>query len=414
MPRLHFFNPGYEAAIYQRTLNYTPPANVRKMRLDLASLPLWYAQEEDFVFLHNECLSEVRHFLAGFPRMARLFPRLVTRDELTSKAVSLPPVEVTPWGLSPDCLHQFERLRARTGASLHVPEWKPDFEKLSGRRSAVECMRMLRDKMPDMSLPPLPGFCADMRQVTAYLQANEPPFVAKAPYSSSGRGLCWITGRTPDRKSLDWLKGTLAKQEFVCIERALEKTRDFALEFYSDGEGEIHDSGLSVFDTDSRGAYAGNRLDDSRVLASCIVRLIGEANYARVRQSVRDVLRELYGSRYKGYIGVDMLIYKQADGTHAIHPCVEINMRYTMGIVAHLLYQNWILPGRHGIFRVVYDGPEGKSLVNHRHMLDTYPPRFESGRFECGYISLCPVKSDTCYRAYCLIGEENSLVNTTS
>ena len=109
-----------------------------------------------------------------------------------------------------------------------------------------------------------------------------------------------------------------------------------------------------------------------------------------------------------------MLIYKQADGTHAIHPCVEINMRYTMGIVAHLLYQNWILPGRHGIFRVVYDGPEGKSLVNHRHMLDTYPPRFESGRFECGYISLCPVKSDTCYRAYCLIGEENSLVNTTS
>ena len=38
------------------------------------------------------------------------------------------------------------------------------------------------------------------------------------------------------------------------------KVKDFALEFYSDGRGEVRFAGYSVFSTNEHGAYTGNLL----------------------------------------------------------------------------------------------------------------------------------------------------------
>ena len=51
MSRIHYFNPGHETAVLLGTQNYTAPTNVRKMQKDLALLPVWYAEEDDFVYL---------------------------------------------------------------------------------------------------------------------------------------------------------------------------------------------------------------------------------------------------------------------------------------------------------------------------------------------------------------------------
>ena len=62
------------------------------------------------------------------------------------------------------------------------------------------------------------------------------------------------------------------------------------------------------------------------------------------------LLSEIYGYLYTGCIGVDMLLYRQPDSlSWNIHPCVEINMRQTMGMVAvqivGTVFRKLIIPG---------------------------------------------------------------------
>ena len=52
-----------------------------------------------------------------------------------------------------------------------------------------------------------------------------------------------------------------------------------------------------------------------------------------VGRVVADVLRGYIGGRYTGVMGVDMMLVRTADGW-ALHPCVELNLRRTMGMVA--------------------------------------------------------------------------------
>ena len=49
-------------------------------------------------------------------------------------------------------------------------------------------------------------------------------------------------------------------------------------------------------------------------------------------QAVADGLTAMCGS-YRGPLGVDMMVV-DVDGMRAVHPCVEVNVRRTMGMVA--------------------------------------------------------------------------------
>ena len=53
------------------------------------------------------------------------------------------------------------------------------------------------------------------------------------------------------------------------------------------------------------------------------------------------MVADFVGSSYNGYlgpVGVDMFVYHDAEGYH-LNPCVEINLRHTMGMVAHAIAQ---------------------------------------------------------------------------
>ena len=54
-----------------------------------------------------------------------------------------------------------------------------------------------------------------------------------------------------------------------------------------------------------------------------------------IRDKVKDGFSRLCGNRYRGSFGVDMMIIstENKDG-FLLHPCVEINLRRTMGHVA--------------------------------------------------------------------------------
>lgn len=398
--RIHFFNPGHETAILQGSAHYTPPANVRRMMRELSCFPLWYADPEDFV-LTGEAPDP--SFFISLPQELGPFAALISRSELGREDRTLPAMVAAPWGLSPHSHAFFERLGEKEGLELTVPEWKEAYTRLTSRRTAAECLDKIRERLPSEDIPASPRFCRTIEEIAEYMRAGEAPFVLKTPYSSSGRGLLWPAGAELTAKDRDWIEGALHKQGTVSIESALDKYRDFALEFYSDGNGRLRYEGLSVFGAGKRGAYSGNVLGSQAYLEKFFVEYFGD-RFRRLRDAVQEAVRQTYGSVYTGYLGVDMLVYrKKTDGVFAIHPCIEVNMRYTMGMAALRISQKFLAPGSRGEMVISYEGRPGEACERHCLMKEAHPLLLEAGKIRAGYLSLCPVAQDTAYRAYILV-----------
>ena len=97
---------------------------------------------------------------------------------------------------------------------------------------------------------------------------------------------------------------------------------NFALEFYTVG-GNVTLIGLSLFETQS-GVYRCNiLLDDDEIRQR--LQLPGS-----VENAIRQWLRLYVAPRYEGTVGVDLL--KDKNGEFFVS---EMNLRYTMGLVAH-------------------------------------------------------------------------------
>lgn len=400
MPKIHYFNPGHETAILLGKANYTPPTNVQRMHKELACLPVWYAEPDDYVWVPE--ITSPRFFSLQ-PKELHPFATVVTRKTLADKVDSLSSLEAAPWGISLPSLHLFNRLKDDSRVQIHIPEWKDDFVRLTGRATAAACLDKIRGLLPDLPIPVAPKFCTKIHDIEKYLILQNAPFVLKTPYSSSGRGLLWIEKRRLSEKDKNWIQGALAKQGTVSIECGLEKVQDFAMEFYSDGVGNLRYEGLSVFGTERGGAYHGNVLQAQSEMRAILTQWIDEETLSRVQQAVEQVLQETFGSLYTGYLGVDMLVYRDKNGNYALHPCVEINMRYTMGMVALRIFEKYLAPKAIGDFRITYESKAGEAYEQHRFMKKVYPLKLKEGKIEEGYLSLCPVTKETGYRAYILV-----------
>lgn len=401
MLKIHYFNPGHETAVLLGKRNYTAPTNVRKMQGDLALLPAWYAAKGDFVYMgdlksHNlnlSCLADA------------INPNGLPLDEvaISSLKSSSSRLEAEPWGVSPHSLAQFERLRDCSALDIIVPEWCDDYFRLTGRMSAALTMTDLREKITDLELPQPATFCTSIEELELFISRNSAPYIIKTPYSSSGRGLMWVHENSLDSKIAKWAASAISKQGAVSIELGLDKWLDFAMEFWSDGNGAVSYRGLSIFNTEERGSYSGNILEPQPDMEMILTQYVSKEIIERVKMALIESLSDRYGAIYRGCIGVDMLIYQRDDGYYAIHPCIEINMRYTMGYVALRLYEEYITQGAVGEYHVSYDKAAGEALRNHLSLSERYPLILEKGRIKSGYISLCPVDSDTNYRAFILI-----------
>lgn len=371
--------------------NYTPPINVLRMQKELALLPLWYAAPDDYVWVEE--LPDLSAF--QFPGGEA---RCITRQAWMTGTGIPSELIAQPWGLSPQSIQFFNELQKEpwTG-KLQIPEWKNDYKRLTSRQTAADCLEKIREHLPNILLPDTPLFLSSMNELEEYISQNSPPYVIKSPFSSSGRGVMWINNTVLAEKEKEWLTGAMRKQQQLSIERGLEKVQDFAMEFYLDETGKATYKGLSVFSANN-GVYGGNILESqSRLEQRFINYKLSVLNYKSI---VARMLEEVYGGYYSGYLGVDMMVYRTADGDMGIHPCVEINMRYTMGMVAIRLFEQYIHPEASGHFFVTY---EKDAYRQHQEMIKSYPAVYENGRLRKGYLPLCPVIPETRYRAFILL-----------
>lgn len=394
--RLYYFNPGHETAIQSGMIHYTPTASVRKMTTDLALLPLWYGQSNDYILIDGSVDPSV--FLKAIPDILR--PSMTPITATTFQAGTFEEaIEASPWGLSPQCIHIFNALRTENN-QLIIPAWKEEYMQFTARQTAAAYLQIMQTKNREFRSLKLPHFCTDINEVRQYIANNTPPFILKMPYSSSGRGLYWITSNHIDDLAGQWTRGAIRKQGVVSIEPALNKVCDFAMEFESDGKGNIKYAGLSVFNTLKKGAFSGNLLGTQQTLENELTKYIPKEQLSEIQNTIILILSEQIGTTYKGHFGIDMLIYHDKNDSYSIHPFIELNLRYTMGLVAIQLSDRLIHPGTSGQFIISYDK---NAYISHLKMQKEHPLQIKEGKILSGYFPLCPVNPDTNYRAYILL-----------
>ncbi len=328
---LHVFNPEHDLALASGLSNFTAPHAGRQLHADLDWLPAVWAAPGDVVLV-----DDVERARQAFSRlMHRRFDGFVLKAQLRSLPIS----SVEPWGWDA-ALHSFLlRWGVAPGACPSADEIEA-IRRLSHRRTAVELLPGLR-REGTVGESCLADSIADV----AALAARWGRVVVKSPWSSSGRGIRFIS-RQPDGYQTGWLRNILQQQGSVVVEPQYNKVMDFAVEFLADGRGDVSPRGLSLFHT-ANGAYTGNILASEEEKEECLSSYIPTDLMQSVKQDICSLLAPLLGS-YRGPFGVDMMVVPRPDANgFLLHPCVEINLRRTMGHVALAI-------GRRGVMQVVY------------------------------------------------------------
>jgi len=396
MKNLYFFNPDNEMAIANGNEYYTPPANILKMADDLAYLPTYFSEVGDYVLMQG--IPE-RSFLERQERIFRRGVRPVTWEE----TVSLELNELRPWGWSPRMCRLFQTLRERTSTRFRQGEqvrWEVGREKWYSREMASVCLRKLREYL---SLPcGIEGERCDTMSGLVE-RVRERASVVKAPWSSSGKGVLMLPRGAISAKEQEWVSGILQRQGFFMVEPKLNKVCDFAMEFYIDADSSVKFLGISLFYTSKQGWYQGNYVGCAERIERKLACYVEGTRLQRLKEGLVNVLAEMYRGVYTGYLGVDMMIYRDEDGQFQVQPCVEINLRYNMGILACALGERDLHPESEGIFRVHFFSRPREAWEHEKKMRENNPLVLETGKILSGYMALTPVAPTTRFIADLLV-----------
>lgn len=404
--KLYLFNPDHDLALANGETNYMPPASARQMAEDLALLPMWYAVPGSAV------LAASAYNLDFLKQMQALLPLevvMMTEREVNgwgalcaSANASLPSADTlspSPWGWNPALRRRLLQMGVPE-VTLPSPETLMVFRRLSHRERAVELL-------PRLQLSE--HFCGESSYLTEpadwqhFVQSHD-ACLLKAPLSGSGKGLNWCRGVfTPFMSG--WCARVATVQGGVVGEPVYSKVEDFAMEFWADGQGGVHFAGYSLFATSSGGAYEGNWLLSDEGIEQRLSRYVPLEALRALQVHLQGELSVLLTTSFVGYLGVDMMIchFPAEASEYRVHPCVEINLRMNMGLVARLLYDRYVAAGSQGVFRVSYAPSPGEALQAHQQMEAAHPLCIENGKVVSGYLPLVPVTVRSSYRAFAVI-----------
>lgn len=329
MQKLHLFNPENDIALASGLQQFTPPKAALALRNAGAALPLWYADNGDRLLAYG---INTR----WFDMVCERFGIDVDIFDHQSAAEYAP----APWGWSAAARRDF-------AAEGFQPSQLPDdrllehYRQLSHRRTAAELRQAIAPRL-DFEIAQAAVEFSDITMLTAYLHQH-PCCIIKSPWSSSGRGLT-DTRRMKTDEVLRRCEGVIRRQGSVMVEPAYDRIADFACLFTCEN-GKCDFVGYSFFKTDDGGNYCGNLLAGDDVLLDEINRYFPKDKLTAVVSALQCAIESLIAPCYTGPLGVDMLVARMPDGQALLDATVELNLRMTMGFVAHSLSQRFLAPG---------------------------------------------------------------------
>ncbi len=213
---------------------------------------------------------------------------------------------------------------------------------LSNRKTFIPMLRNLRE------IPNTIGesmYVDDYDALTELMSKRKHTVVLKAPWSSSGRGVRIVNHAAWKNKPSDsfWAKRIIDFQGGIMLEPYYKKVKDFAMEFsysFHFGEPKIEYLGLSLFRNSNGGnAYEGNIVANEEYKMQLLENYIARQQIEEMKEKIIPMLSSiLLPLHIPTPLGVDMMIVNTKGG-YRIHPCVEVNLRRTMGYLAIKLFE---------------------------------------------------------------------------
>ena len=384
--RLYLFNPENDLALADGGFSYCAPPAAMCIARDLATLPLWYVASEDAVVLPGN------EFGSYYQKMSQLFelPKVYT-SAMQSSINSL-----VPWGWSAQMCHRFKSM-GFCDAMLPSDANIDMIRALSNRKLTIDVLAALHNAGIDT--PPLPEYFISLDDAVDFVN-NHSRCVVKAPWSGSGKGIMWGIGRA-EVPMVHFCKGVIKRQGGVICEHFLDAKMEFAMEFQA-CEDTVEFSGYSLF-TAENGTYTGNYLSSDAYIEAVIFQYINPEVIAKVKGMLCKIMQPLLKEcSYNGHFGVDMMVYG-TDDQFRLNPCMEINLRMNMGLVARRFYDKFVADGSKGVFSIKYFKNEGGALHLHQELCRAHPLVIENGRVVKGYLNLSPVNNVSHYMAYAVL-----------
>lgn len=388
MKVVRIFNPEHDLALAFGGTNYTPPPMARLLRRDLQLLPMWIGDNGECVLSQGDDIDN--SWIEDMNNVYELGVEVTTTEQIPYFDA------FSPWGWN----HFLRRRLFLDGAkesALPSIEDVDNIRKLSHRRISIEIHRMFLDRVKGLR-DIIPIECYDIEAVLDFAR-KYPCAYTKAPWSSSGKGIY----RALDIDGLDftrWCSGIIKRQGSIMCECPLDAVLDFAMEFKCEG-GKTQFVGYSIFNNDTHSSFSGGLIGSTDFLHTQLVSTLGnESLLCDVQAAAVNIIDNLIAPQYNGYLGLDMMIYRDENGELCLNPCIELNLRTTMGVVSSIIGNKLLAHDVNGTFHVDFHKEE--ITVDYRKDLQTkYPLQLTSdGKIKSGVQFLTPLYSGSQYTAY--------------
>ena len=314
--KLHVFNPEHEMALASNLHQFTSPKAGREMRSHLSYLPALWADDGDGVWVDD--VGKANDFIKQID-CDRADVRFVSSEEIPHIEVE----QICPWGWDRSLVHQLRRLQVSENI-LPTDIQLSKIREISSRQWASQHL------LPSLSTieNSLVGEATYYTSLPSFVS----PVVMKSPWSCSGRGVRYALTEQDYLKHEKWARNVIDRQGGIMVEPYYERLLDFAMEFESTAQG-INYLGISLFLT-HQGGYTGNVIASEEYKLLMISRFIPVALLEKVKNMILEKTKSLFPPIYQGSFGVDMMVVVNENYAYQLHPCVELNLRRTMGHVS--------------------------------------------------------------------------------
>lgn len=320
---LHIFNPEHDIALSYDVPHITIPHAAQELRINLGFLPALWANDGDCVLV-----DDIKYALKTVSQFKKVAADVLFVEK--KDLMSLPITGVKPWGWDRRIRAELQE-RGVDSSILPSDATLQHIHDFSDRSNTPHVLATLRNGIESRT-------CGEAFKCNTFSEVESicnkyHSTIVKCPWSSSGRGLRYVSGMIDDAKRA-WIKKNLSRQGHIMVEPHYNKVCDFAVEFYSDGKGGVSSLGLSVFHT-VNGKYTGNVIATEEEKRMRLSRYVDMELLDSVVRNAEIMFSEMIGTKYEGPFGVDMMaVADVATSKLLLHPCVEINLRRTMGHVA--------------------------------------------------------------------------------
>ena len=379
MNSIKVFNPEHDMALANGDRHFIAPRNIREMACDLAPLMEFIEGDEILVWGWDHAIKT---------RLLRM-------------------------GIAEE--------RLPTDVALMV------LRACSERQSAHQLLRAFHADHPEGPYIGESILAHSLDDIAAYATLHG-HVILKDPLSSSGKGLRhvnineddndnenfqWVASSSPSLSKVEnWANALIRRHDYLTAEPYYDKVQDFAMEFFI-RDGQCRFIGYSLFNTNPHGRYESNLLMEDEKIEALLAQHIPHSALHEVRDWV--IAHSHYiiptgwdTTRHPLYFGIDMMVvnfqFSIFNSQFRIHPCVEINLRLNMGIIAHEVRRTLLAPGVEGTFYVTAFPSEEAACQFCREQTEKYPPVYREGKMVSGYHPLTPIQPHTRHHAYIICG----------